>query len=109
MDDYKYRWVHESTNFNLGEMVGMQNSNPLGNSLQEKIIEFQISGDKISCRELEYFLAHHKLTAVVDKLLNILDKTSCEYRQLQINGFLSRGFLYSFFDTIRQSCRRYTS
>lgn len=108
MGAYKYRWVHESTNFNLGEMVGMQNSNPLGNVLQEKIEEFQISGDKISCRELEYFLAHHKLTAVVDKLLNILNKTSCEYGQLQINGFLSRGFLYSSFDIIRQSCRRFT-
>ena len=109
MGAYKYRWVHESTNFNLGEMVGMQNSNPLGNVLQEKIEEFQISGDKISCRELEYFLAHHKLTAVVDKLLNILNKTSCEYGQLQINGFLSRGFLYSSFDIIRQLFRRYTS
>lgn len=106
---YKYRWVHQSTNFNLGEMVGMRKSNVLGNSLQEKVTEFQIYGDQISCRELVYFLAHHKLPAVADKLLNILDKTSCYHGQLRLNGFLSRGFLYSCFDSVRQLFRRYTS
>ena len=104
---YKYRWVHQSTNFNLGEMVGMNKSNNLGNSLKEKITEFQASGSQISCREVEYFLAHHQLSAVSNKLLIFLDRADCKYGQLRLYGFLSRGILYSCFDTARQLFRRY--
>lgn len=104
---YKYRWVHQATNFNLGEMVGMGNSNVLGNSLQEKIIEFQVCGYQISYRELEYFLEHHKLSVVSNKLLDSLDRSNCVYGSLRSHGFLSRGVLYFCFYGVRQFFRRY--
>ena len=108
VDAYKYRWVHQSTNFNLGELVGMRNPNIFGNSLEEKMIEFQVCANQISCQELDYFSENHELPGIAKKLMKFLDETNCEYGRLQLKGFLSRGFLYTSFDTARQLFRRYS-
>ena len=102
---YKYRWVHESNNFNLAEMIGMKNSNLSGDTLREKVDEFQTYHDQISLKDFEYYLENHEISAVVSKLINFLDKTKCEYGKLKLSGFFSRGFLYSSFYATRKLLR----
>lgn len=99
---YKYGWVHQTASYNLGEMiVGQNNIMRLGNSLKEKVNEFQKHHEHISRLEAEYFDNNHDLGTVSRRLVASINDSNCRYGDLQKKQLLSRYPIYSSFRFLR--------
>ena len=100
--DQKYRWVHETVNYNLGEMAGTKGATAVGSSLKDKIEEFRVSTHEISVSEQEYFRSNHDIGVVSSALLKYLEKSQCEYGKLEQHNLIAKGFVFSCFARIRR-------
>ena len=104
---YNYRWVHQTADYNLGELLSKNNQKASkGTSLWEKIVEFKSSADIISSREREYFLDHHDLAVVAKQLVDCLHRSTCEYQDLNDRNIMGKSFTYSCFYKLRESLKK---
>lgn len=100
---YSYRWVHESIDYNLGELLFKKDSyNNVGNPLKDKINEVLSCSEQISSREIEYFAKNHTVELIAYKLIGYVNASTCEYGQLCRQKLVGRGCIYSLFDFFRK-------
>ena len=100
---YGYRWVHQTKDYNLGELLNRNNQYASqGTSLSEKISEFESSADLISSREHDYFLNHHNLPVVAKQLVDCIHKSTCVYQDLNDRHMMGESFVYNMYCKLRR-------
>jgi glycosyltransferase involved in cell wall biosynthesis len=105
--EYNYRWVHQTTDYNLGELLSKNNEQATkGTSLWEKISEFKSSAEIISSREREYFLDNHDLPVVAKQLVDCIHGSSLEYQDLHDRKLMGESFVYSSFYKLRKKVKK---
>ncbi|CAH0308436.1 hypothetical protein SRABI27_04672 [Pedobacter sp. Bi27] len=69
VDNYKYRWLYNTEDFDLGHNISSKDFDRDGNSLKQIILESFHNYSDISNKTLDYFLDNHSIDGVVEKLI----------------------------------------
>ena len=65
---YKFRWLHETVNYDLGHLINKENLVNKNHELIDMTNEFINNRKKLSERSYNYYLSNHSLVSVSDKL-----------------------------------------
>ena len=65
---YKFRWLHETVNYDLGHLINKENLVNKNHELIDMTNEFINNRKKLSARSYNYYLSNHSLVSVSDKL-----------------------------------------
>jgi len=69
VDNYRYRWLYNTKDFDLGHNISSNDFDHNGNSLKQIILESSHNFRDISNKTLDYFLNNHSIDGVVEKLI----------------------------------------
>lgn len=86
-EDYLYRWVFETKNFDLAHQITNDDFSSGNKSLESMIKSIEVSYDYFSKNSLEYFNTNHSISAVAKKLHLAAKKTSLEFGNIDSHIF----------------------
>ena len=106
-EKYIYSWLFQRDGFTLGDDLAYlkPNGNSVG-SLNLLISEFLTDGAAISSKTHSYFNKNHSIDVVAKKLLRALGKSSVKWGNLRKAGFVTPGFVYQIFRTLKRYFKR---
>lgn len=107
-DKYRYRWLFETKDFNLGSVVNYEFGGPAENThLMEDIFsQLHRNFDVISQNTYKYVVFNHDLGAIAQDLLQITETAEQKLSDDTIREAQKRGFFSLFLRGLRQLLKR---
>lgn len=72
--NYKYRWLHETQNFDLGHIICSSDYEEGNNTLESMIHDFKQNPLQYEKFSYEYFIKNHSIESVADGILKVIEK-----------------------------------
>ncbi len=98
--DYKYRWLHESKNFDLAHDINKFDLREGNLSLNNMLNDLHSNYQELSTKALEYFLKNHEMKIVLDKFILKLKETQMKFSDINPD-LLNKSILRIAYDILR--------
>jgi hypothetical protein len=98
--DYKFRWLHESQNFDLAHDI-TQNDLEEGNLILKKMIDDLLNNyQALSEKALDYFLQNHEMKNVLGKFIFKIKQSEMKFSDIN-PSLLNKSLLRKTYDILR--------
>lgn len=104
--DYKFRWLHESINFDLAHDLNQNDFQEGNTSLNDMFYELQNNYEEISTKALEYFRQNHEMKSVLENFICKIKKCNMKFSDIE-PALLKKSLIRKFFDIMRGLIRMY--
>lgn len=95
-DDYRYRWLHHTTQCNLGEIITVRHRECGNRSLDAMVAEVLAAPYAVSDAAYAYFVTHHAISTVADRFRAVIGTCSYTWGDLDPallrKGVVRRGY-----------------
>jgi hypothetical protein len=98
-DNYTFRWLHETLNYDLGHFITNADYGA-NNSMEKMITHFNNEGEVISKKVYNYYLENHSLKSVSDNLVISIMKTEFLYSNIN-SSILKKGLVRRLYEIIK--------
>lgn len=98
-EGYRFKWLHESEDYILGEVIDSRHISAGNNSLELIINNLQHNFGALSSAAFEYYVANHSISSVADKFIAAATNASFTYGDFKTDVF-NKGIIrraYEFF------------
>ncbi len=102
--DYKFRWLFESEDYGLGDLIDESHFASWNDSLERMIEDVQSNYEDLSLRTFEYYVNNHSISTVCKKFIVALENASFRYEDFNPD-ILQRGCIrrtYEYYRKIRK-------
>ncbi|MCU0349776.1 MAG: hypothetical protein MUF43_02950 [Flavobacterium sp.] len=82
LGDYKFRWLHDTKNYDLGHNISKNDYQTGNKSLENMLEEVKTNYITLSEKSLEYFNNNHSLENIKDKFIECIENTSLEFNEI---------------------------
>ncbi|HWA24555.1 MAG TPA: hypothetical protein VG734_02690 [Lacunisphaera sp.] len=93
---YRYRWLHETPDFDLAHTITAADADPTGESLGNMITALKSDYAGIATAAHQYCRTHHSIAAVAERFLALLAESSLRFgevpREIYAKGWLRRAY-----------------
>lgn len=104
-EGYIFRWLHETTDFTLGEVLTPRHFRPGNDSLERMVDEVIAARPSLSARAFDYYVRSHSLEAIAPRFLAAA--SSSEFRFGEIDPALrTRSAVRRAYEWLRSRRRR---
>lgn len=100
-EGYRFRWLFESPEYGLGELIGTTNYEANNRSLEIAIESVQSNYEDLSERTYQYCMQHHSIESVAELFLDAASKASFQYGDFKPN-VLERGITRKGYELLRR-------
>lgn len=98
--DYKYRWLHNTVNFDLAHEIADSDFETGNSTLKDMLIAAGNDYDQLSKRSKEYFDNKHAIGGVMDKFIKNAYSSELSFEQINPD-VLKKGFLRRISDRLK--------
>ena len=95
--DYKFRWLHESIDFDLGHPISEEDYKEGNNNLNKMLDDLLLNYKIISNNSISYFRINHDINSVIKKLLIKINEAKLIYSEIN-PSILKKSVLRRIFD-----------
>lgn len=101
-DGYIFRFLHNTTGFNLGGLISKAHISPGNNSLKSIIKAIQTDATAISAKTKEYFEKNHGIHSVCKKLIEVLRNNSFAFSEIEQLNLVRPPKILNFYIKVRK-------
>lgn len=98
--DYKYRWLHDTQNYDLGHDISNDDYLSGNNSIEDMLKLILVEYNVLSQMSLDYFNKYHTISSVSNKLILACNNTEFNFGDIDIN-LKRKGLTRRLYDKIR--------
>lgn len=98
--DYKFRWLHESKNFDLAHDITQFDLKEGNLSLYNMLNDLHSNYQALSTKALEYFLKNHEMKIVLDKFILKVNETEMKFSDIN-PALLNKSIVRKTYDILR--------
>jgi hypothetical protein len=98
--DYKFRWLHESKNFDLAHDITQFDLKEGNLSLNNMLNDLHSNYQVLSTKALEYFLENHEMKIVLDKFILKVKETEMKFSDIN-PALLNKSLVRKTYDLLR--------
>jgi hypothetical protein len=98
--NYKFRWLYDTVNFDLGHEISAQDHDATDESLKSMLIEFIDNYEFISNRTFEYCNNNHMIENIVDRFIDFSSHTKLKFNMLD-NHYFKKPLLLKLYNKMR--------
>ena len=98
--DYKFRWLHESKNFDLAHDITQFDLKKGNLSLHNMLNDLHSNYQALSTKALEYFLQNHEMKIVLDKFILKVKETEMKFSDIN-PALLNKSLVRKTYDILR--------
>lgn len=80
--DYIFRWLHNTTNYDLGHNISQADFESDNKSLEKMLSEFMVNPQKLRDKSYQYFYNNHTLESISGKLIEFLELYSRRFEDI---------------------------
>jgi hypothetical protein len=98
--DYKFRWLHESRNFDLAHDITQYDLKEGNLSLKNMLDDLQNNYQALSTKALDYFLKNHEMKIVLDQFISKVRETEMKFCDIK-PALLNKSIVRKIYDMLR--------
>jgi hypothetical protein len=98
--DYKFRWLHETKNFDLAHDISQFDLEEGNLSLNNMLNDVHSNYQVLSTKALEYFLKNHEMKIVLDKFILKVKETEMKFSDIN-PVLLKKSLVRKIYDILR--------
>ena len=88
-------------NYTLGDVINKSHFSSDKDSLRQRLDEFLFDKKNISNQVRKYYDNNHSTDIICSKFVKLIDKSSCNWKDLESLNVTNRGYIYNMFTKIR--------
>ena len=98
---YNYKWLNFRDGYTLGDVINKSHFSSDKDSLRQRLDEFLFDKKNISNQVRKYYDNNHSTDIICSKFVKLIDKSSCNWKDLESLNVTNRGYIYNMFTKIR--------
>ena len=98
--DYKYRWIHDTKNYDLGHEITQKDLEVDNQSLINMIDEALNNYRNISAKALDYFVQNHEIKHVAKKFIEKVNLSELRFSEID-SKIINKSILRRLYDLIK--------
>lgn len=87
LNDYKFRWLHNTSNYDVGHQITYLDYETNNMSLANMIKEYELEKEILIDKTYEYFRSNHTVESVSHKLIHLIESYSIKFETIDISYF----------------------